>query len=193
MDLKPEQMPDAMREKDAGNAPLQSLLPRQLGQSDLAHEIAQDAVRRQVHLAIIAPCDNFLTQLELRVVQRMNEVGIQAWRCGVGACDIRRIATKLRPGIYQKRAQGLWWAPIEMLVMQYRRVLVIGHDIVVGHLLFALHASLQILHMGLVFGRPAPKGGERCQVAAGAQRAGTAQALKLVVGFDRPIVVQASE
>ena len=50
-----------------------------------------------------------------------------------------------------------------MLVMQHRRVFVIGHDIVVGHLLFPLYASLQILHVHFVFGSSAAKCLERTE------------------------------
>ena len=77
--------------------------------------------------------------------------------------------------------------------MQHRRVLVVGDDIVVGHLLFALRAGLEIPHVGLVFGRSAAERRERGEMAAGAQSARPAQAFELVGGLDRPVVVQPRE
>jgi len=46
VDLQPQQMTDAMREKHAGNAQFERSLPRQARQADLLHEVAQTAVCR---------------------------------------------------------------------------------------------------------------------------------------------------
>ena len=77
-----------------------------------------------------------------------------------------------------------------MLVMQYRRMLVVSHDIVVGHLLLALFAGLEVAHLRLVFGRSAAERREGGQMAARPQLVRPAQAFELVRGLDRPIEVQ---
>ena len=59
--LQPEQVSYAMREKYAGNADLKSGLPGQLGQTHALHDIAQNAVRGQMHVAVIAPGDDLAT------------------------------------------------------------------------------------------------------------------------------------
>ena len=77
--------------------------------------------------------------------------------------------------------------------MEYRRVLVVGDDIVVGHLFLALCAGLEIPHVGLVFGRSAAERREGCEMAASSQIARPAQAFDLVGGLDRPVEVQPGE
>ena len=80
-----------------------------------------------------------------------------------------------------------------MLVVQHRGVLVVRDDIVVRHLLFTLRAGLEILHMRLVFGRPAAKRGECGQMAARAQLVRTAHAFELIRGLHGAVVMQAHQ
>ena len=44
---------------------LERRLARQLGQADLVQHVAQDAMRRQVHLAVIAPRHDLVAQAQL--------------------------------------------------------------------------------------------------------------------------------
>ena len=90
------------------------------------------------------------------------------------------VAAKLGAGIDQKGAQRRGRAALEVLVVQDRGVLVVGDDVVVGHLLFALCAGLQVAHVRLVFGRSAAKRRQRGRMAARAQRARAAHAFELV-------------
>ncbi len=169
-------MADAMREKYAGDAQFQCRLARQLGETDPLHEVAQDAVRGQVHLPIIAPRDDFIAEQPLCAVQGLDQFGIAARQGGIRAGDIRGITAVLSAGVDQERAQGLGGRTLQVLVMQHRAVLVVGHDVVVRHLLFTLCAGLQVAHVGFVFGPPAAESSQRRPMAASTELVGAAHA-----------------
>src|ERR1019366_2529674 len=77
-----------------------------------------------------------------------------------------------------------------MLVVQYGGIFVVSQDIVVRHLLFTLHASLQIPHMRFILGGAAPKRGERGSMTEDSKRAGPAHAFELVGCLHGSVVVQ---
>ena len=77
-----------------------------------------------------------------------------------------------------------------MLVVQDRRILVIRHDVVVGHLLFALPACRQVAHVRIVFGASAVKRGERSRMSQRAHLTGFSQAGQFVRCLDGALVVQ---
>ena len=102
MYLQPEQMSDAMREEHAGNTRFQSSLAGQLGQTHALHDIAQNAVRGEMHVAVIAAGDDLIAQSLLRLVHGLHQVGKAAGCGGIGARDIGRIAAVLGAGIDQE-------------------------------------------------------------------------------------------
>ena len=146
-----------------------------------------------MHLPVIAAGHNLAAKHPLCRVHGVHQVGKTAWGSCIGARDVRRIASILGAGIEQERAQGGGSGTLQVLVMQHRGVLVVRHDVVVRHLLFALGASLKIAHVRFVFGFPTTERGQRSLVSARAQRAGAAHAFELVRRLYGPIVVQARQ
>ncbi len=79
------------------------------------------------------------------------------------------------------------------LVMQDRGVLVVRDDVVIGHLLLALRAGLEVTHVGEVLGGALAKRGESRTVPAGAEIVGEAHALELVRRLDRAVEMQSRQ
>src|ERR1700678_1150954 len=78
MYLQTEQMAYAMGKEDPGDAGFQGCLARKLGQPDVVHDVAQNAMRGQMYLPIIAAGGDLRTERQLRLIQRLDEVRIRA-------------------------------------------------------------------------------------------------------------------
>ena len=70
------------------------------------HHIAQDPMRRQVHIAVIAAGEDLLAERQLRLVHGFDEIGEAPGAPRISARDIRRITAVLGAGVDQERAQA---------------------------------------------------------------------------------------
>ena len=191
--LEPQQMADAVRKEHPRNPGLERRLALQRGQSDLLEHVPHEAMRGEVHLPVVAPRHDLVAHAQLRAIERRNQVGERSGGGGIGARDVRRVAPELRAGVDEEGAQRVGWAALEMLIMQHRRILVIGDDIVVRHLLLALLAGLEVAHLGLVFGRAVKKGRQCRAMPTRTQRIRAAHAFELVGRLHGAVVVQLLE
>ena len=157
------------------------------------HDIAQDAVRGEVHIAIIAAGHDLVAQLQLRAIRGLHEIGESAGCTRVGAGDIGGVTAILRPRVDQERTQRRRCHALQVLVVQNRGIFVVGHDIVVRHFLLALRAGSQICHMRCVFGVSAAKRRERRAMAARAKCTCLAHAVELIGSFHGAVVMQSRQ
>ena len=106
MHLQTQQMADAMRKNTPVTPTSNAACPGSFGQSHRVHDVTQDAMGGQVHVAIIAAARRSRREAVAALVQCLHQIGEAASGIRSKSADIRSVTAILAPRVDQKERQS---------------------------------------------------------------------------------------